>query len=297
MLSRPEYNAEICAWATSAGLECMLKENPGSFFDLVKIQKDEASSITLVTVSLKAWVASGPDNFNLMQEMVFSRRNANEVCVVLWEDFWVKKPELVQSRISALLQQSERIPARLTKPRRIDQQLASAFLEKNHLNGATAAKFKFGLFLPQRYFRVLKSVDPELAAQPELLVAVATFSYPRIFMRNEEPHKSYELIRFASLAGSNVVGGLDKLLRAFQKERMPDDIMSYADRDWSDGKSYRKLGFEETGITEPEPFLLSLSDLNRLPFAAKVSAEDQVITIRNLGNIKFVKTFEYTQKP
>jgi hypothetical protein len=51
---------------------------------------------------------------------------------------------------------------------------------------------------------------------------------------DRQDFRSYELLRFASLQGYVVVGGMDKLMKAFMHENQPDDIMSYADKDWSE---------------------------------------------------------------
>ena len=38
------------------------------------------------------------------------------------------------------------------------------------------------------------------------------------------------------------------MLKTFINEQKPDDIMTYAISDWSEGDVYRKLGFVEEGI-------------------------------------------------
>jgi hypothetical protein len=42
-----------------------------------------------------------------------------------------------------------------------------------------------------------------------------------------------------------VIGGAGKLLSHFKKEHLPESIVTYADRCWSDGGLYRKLGFTD----------------------------------------------------
>jgi hypothetical protein len=43
---------------------------------------------------------------------------------------------------------------------------------------------------------------------------------------------------------TNIIGGASKLLSYFMKNYKCERIISYADREWSDGKLYDKLGFE-----------------------------------------------------
>ncbi|WP_128547127.1 hypothetical protein [Larkinella soli] len=218
--------------------------------------------------------------------------------VHLWEDVWYQKPAVVLSRLRALAGFSERIPARLTQVRRIDRPTVARFLEENHLQVVTQSKYKYGLFLPGRYFRVLSpAFRPPLTPGPaELLVAVATFGYPRSVLRDGRPSRSVELVRFSGLRGCTVVGGLDKLLKAFIREHRPDDLMTYADRDWSDGRSYEKLGFVRQELTEPQTFWLRPGEWtryypHRLPDGlteADFPARGYV-PVYNAGSIKFVK--------
>ena len=77
------------------------------------------------------------------------------------------------------------------------------------------------------------------------MVAVAGFSAPRVWNKGGREVRSCEWIRYASLDGVGVDGGMGKLLKAFVDEVRPDDVMSYADASWSDGNVYRKLGFSQ----------------------------------------------------
>lgn len=215
----------------------------------------------------------------------------------LWEDVWRKKPAIVRSRLRALMGLSERIPARLTQARRIDKPTAARFLEETHLQAVTQSKYKYGLFLPARYFRVL-SADffGDQIPPPELLVAVATFSHPRTISRDGISHRSVELVRFANHLNCTVVGGLDKLLKAFTTDVRPDDVMTYADRDWSDGRSYEKLGFLRREATEPQQFWVREGEWtrhypNRLPdgLTEHEMAANGYIPVYNAGSRKFVK--------
>jgi len=57
----------------------------------------------------------------------------------------------------------------------------------------------------------------------------------------------YELMRYATSV--SVIGGAGKLLSYFIKNYNPVKIISYADRRWSRGNLYEKLGFNKTGET------------------------------------------------
>lgn len=212
----------------------------------------------------------------------------------IWEDQWYSKRSIIQSRLKAQLGISERIPGRLTEVRRLDRPTTLHFLQKNHLQDAVLSKFKFGLYLPKKHFRVLAN-PPEA---DEILVAVATFARPRVFERADERHRSYELVRFANMLNTTVVGGLDKLLSHFVKEYKPDDLMTYADLEWSNGHSYQTLGFTPQGDTPPQDFWVDPATLeryypHRLPdgITTENAREHGFVKIKNAGSRKFVKNF------
>ncbi len=156
--------------------------------------------------------------------------------IQLWEDLWLTKKLIIQSRLRSVYGKTERVFARKTKILKIDKPEMNGFLEKNHLQGVANAGYKYGLF------------------EGKHLVAIATFSKGRPMAREGGVYRSYELIRYCSLLNTTVVGGLDKLLKHFIKDKQPDDIMTYADRDWSDGSVYRQLGFERVDVSESQIF-------------------------------------------
>jgi hypothetical protein len=61
-----------------------------------------------------------------------------------------------------------------------------------------------------------------------------------------------ELVRYASLPFITVVGGASRLFAHFIKDHSPIAVISYADRRWSDGGLYRKLGFTLEHTTAPD---------------------------------------------
>lgn len=135
--------------------------------------------------------------------------------------------------------------ARNCSVRRIDKAAADAFLQAYHRLGATGGRYRYGLF-------VERSTGASEAALPQgSLVAVAVFSNARRWNKDGRRVSSYEWIRYASLPGIRVVGGMGKLLGAFIDEVKPDDVMSYADSDYPDGgEVYARLGFVAEGTVE-----------------------------------------------
>ncbi len=225
------------------------------------------------------------------QELSDKINSQNQRIIHLWEDVYVSKNNLVKSRILAILGIFTRLHGRHCVIKRIDKPSAENFLEINHLQGSVKAKFKYGLYLKPQYverFGLVVCEDIDKSIHPKL-IAVATFSGGRTMKIGERSGKrSYELIRFASLLGYAVVGGMDKLLKSFIEEHQPDDIMSYADRDWSDGRSYYKLGYSQIGNSLPQNFYINLRTFERLP--VNCLTDDKHLAIFNSGNLKFIKT-------
>jgi hypothetical protein len=267
---------------------------------------------------------SALNNPFVFQEITNQIGQRQQRIVHLWEDVWFKSPEIVQSRLLASLGHSQRISARLTQARRIDKATLDAFLTTNHLQASTNAKLKYGLFLPQKHFSKIKSQEKfgstmiytgiirgdtdnddcrclcphrqlpscvnqrrtEKPQTPEKLVAVASFSSLKTYWRTQKPCRSAELIRFCNLLNCTVVGGLDKLLKTFIEETNPDDLMTYADRDWSDGRSYQRLGFELIEQTHPQAFWVDSQTFERHKHPHSTS---NLVKIYNAGNLKFLK--------
>lgn len=207
--------------------------------------------------------------------------------IIIREDKWITKKDVMRWRILAHLGKFVRIHGRLCNISRITKTQADEFLVQNHLYDSPQAKHKYGLFYKNQ------------------LVAVATFSGGRPIVRNNKTYRSYELVRFANYRNYVVCGGMGKLVSYFIAEQNPDDIMSYADVDWSSGKSYEKLGFKFNEYTEPQKFYLD-TDTCRRYYIKKNSHElvdkssrrslpldnflskHNIFTVYNSGNKKYL---------
>ena len=126
------------------------------------------------------------------------------------------------------------------------------------------------------------------------LVAVMTFGKPRFNKKF-----SWELIRYATLFNFNIVGGAGKLLNYF-KHNYSGSIITYADRRWSEGNLYKKLGFDFKGYTKPNYFytknLLRLSrykcQKHKLKNLLKENFDPNLSEHQNMNNNKFYKIWD-----
>ena len=205
------------------------------------------------------------------------RKGKPKLTVNLWEDIYLNHASIVNSRILSLFGISTRIYARSTAIKTISQTDLDDFLSINHLNIITKTKYRYGMY------------------HQDELVAVAAFGRGCPIQSEGKTYRSYELIRFCSLLNHTVVGGLSKFVHHFIRSVKPEHIMTYVDREWSEGSSYLKLGFSIDRITKPQTFYISpdgsrhyAGELLRTNTTEQLN-ELNWIAVENLGNIKLVK--------
>ena len=183
-----------------------------------------------------------------LQELLETLESEGIEPIVITEDRWRRQENMMKARLLAHLEVFTSLFARHCQVRKIDKETAAPFLAYNHSYGDAACRYRYGLYLRRQ------SRDGSLEA--DTLVAVATFSNARKWLKGEKTIRSYEWTRYASLPGVRISGGMGKMLKAFVKDVQPDDIMSYADLEWSEGKVYEQLGFVLEGRKEPVIFMV-----------------------------------------
>jgi hypothetical protein len=155
----------------------------------------------------------------------------------IFEDEWRYKKNIVKSRLQSILNcKVNSVYARKCIVKEIDSNTANIFLEDNHLQGKDNSKIKLGLY------------------HNDELLSTMTFGSLRIALGNENKKDAYEMYRFCSKMNTNVVGAAGKLLKYFVDNYKPEKIISYADRRWSNGNLYEKLGFKLLNKTKPNYF-------------------------------------------
>ena len=163
-----------------------------------------------------------------------------EIClnnrIQLFHIFEGEDLDLWLSMINTKLNLNKKIYARKCKIKELKSQETKEFLDYNHIQGYVSSKVNLGLYFEDE------------------LVSVMTFSKPR-FNKNYE----YELIRFCSKRNTSVIGGASKLWKYFVTKYNPKSVISYANRRFSNGEIYSKLGFELIGKTEPNYFYFKMS--------------------------------------
>jgi hypothetical protein len=155
----------------------------------------------------------------------------------VFEDEWQYKQEIVKSMIRNLFNQTTRkIYARKCEIREVDSKDSRKFLNNNHLQGYCNSQVRLGLYHNNE------------------LVSLMTFGKSRHFVGNGKTE--WELLRFCNAINTTVIGGASKLLNHFIKEYNPNEIISYADRRWSNGNLYEKLGFKKYNESKPSYYYI-----------------------------------------
>lgn len=203
--------------------------------------------------------------------------------ITLAEDRWRRSREMYAKRLLSHLGICNGIFARNCETRKIDRMTADAFMNANHAYGAAACRHCYGLF----------------EKKSGTMVAAAAFSNARRWRKKIAGEdewteiRSFEWVRYASLAGTRVAGGMGKVLNRFVKDLSPDDVMSYADTEWSGGAVYEKLGFEAEGSRQPVMFRINTESWERIPLNRGPAAPGDLF-YENSGSIKYrLKLFRF----
>ena len=85
---------------------------------------------------------------------------------------------------------------------------------------------------------------------------------------------------------------MGRLLKTFIKDVQPDDIMSYADLEWSEGKVYEQLGFTLEGPKAPVCFQVDTGSWSRNVLGGqKCQAQGSAETGHTQGQLCFFQNF------
>lgn len=167
----------------------------------------------------------------------------------IWEDDWFYKRSILESQIKNKLGLVDKIYAR--KCSIGDLKSSSDFLNNNHIQGSDRSSIKIGLYYNDD------------------LVSVMTFN--KIEGRKKMKETEWNLSRFCNKSGISVIGGASKMLSYFINKHSPTRIISYADRDWSVGELYEKIGFNFCYYTKPDyKYLINYKRVHKSNFKKSI---------------------------
>ena len=151
--------------------------------------------------------------------------------LIIFGDEWKLQNTSVKNMLLSAIGELPRVSARSCDISVLDSSQVRDFYVENHVLGAPSSSTHFGL-----------SFKGEL-------VACMSFGVLRSDRKNTDS-RHWELTRFS--ASKTVVGGASRLLSAFLKMDLCDNLTSYSDVRMFSGKMYEKLGFSKTHQTPPD---------------------------------------------
>ena len=156
-----------------------------------------------------------------------------------WND--AIKGKIWKSMIKSNVGVATKIFARKCKLIEIDSKSAYEFMNDNHIQGRGLIKaYEINLGLMHN----------------NVLVQVMSFKEGDRFSKKSNTSGVYELYRFASILNHNIIGGASKILNYFEQRYEPNLLISYANRRWSQGKVYEKLGFANVSNKDNAPAMI-----------------------------------------
>ena len=179
-------------------------------------------------------------------------KNKGIQLIHLMEDEWVNKKDLIKDKLKYMTHNiNQNIYARKCYIEEISADMKNKFLDEYHIQGKDTSNIKLGLWYPDN--------------KGDILVAVMTFCKPRLSLgqKNNKNKIDYELSRYATARGFNVVGGFSKLFKYFERNYEWNRIITYADLRWSIGNLYLKNGFELDHISAPSYSYIDKNNIKR----------------------------------
>lgn len=147
----------------------------------------------------------------------------------IFEYEWDSIKEKILNQLNNLLNINKtKIYARKCLIKEVSKKDKKSFLDKNHIQGNDHSKIYLGLYYNDE------------------LVSLMTFSKPHNTNKIQ-----YELSRFCSKAGCNVLGGASKLFKFFVNTYNPKTIISYSNIAHTRGNLYETLGFIFSHTSKP----------------------------------------------
>lgn len=169
--------------------------------------------------------------------------NKTELCanrgirlIHIFENEWINNTDVVKSRLKHIIVGSgRRVYARKTNLVMLNPTTIRSHMDDWHIQGTKTGSYNIGL-----------ESDGEL-------VAIMTLGKPRYSTVYQ-----YELLRYCTKPDISVVGGASKLFKQFIRDVNPENVVSYADRRWSNGNVYERLGFTHLHNSKPNYFYVEL---------------------------------------
>lgn len=201
--------------------------------------------------------------------------------IQIFEDEWISKTDIVKARLLSFILQNTKIAARKCVVKTISPELSNKFINTYHIQGTGRATIHIGLFFNNELLSVMTFLNGDIS----------------------KGVKGWELNRFCTKSGNNIIGGASKLFKFFISKYNPDSILSFADLRWcATSPVYETLGFTRMNDTPPNYWYFKTNEISRhhryglrKPHGCTTSERELRnaegwIRIYDAGNAKFIWT-------
>lgn len=237
------------------------------------------------------------DDIYIEQTKKYNHLNKTKLCfsnkiqlLHIFSHEWKNKNNIWKSIIRNKLNLTDKIFARKCVIQEVSNNDKNEFLNDNHLQGQDISSIRLGLYYNN------------------MLVSIMTFSKTR-YNKNYE----WEMVRFCTKLNYCVIGAASRLLNHFEKNYKPKSLITYADKRYSNGGLYLKMGFTMLHETQPNYFYWSnktgvfisriaaqkhkLKSLLKDEFNDKLSEAQNMFNnnyrrIWDCGNLVFIKKYD-----
>ena len=222
-----------------------IEENQNKENHLLKTDLCEEKGIQLFHIFENEWL--NPIKKNIWKSIINNKLN-------------ITKPKRIFARKCYIENLSDKEKSKkLTNKKKLENnKLCNIFEKNNHLQGMGKSKIKLGLFFDLET-EVFNEETKKIEIKKEKkMLSLMTFGLSRFSKEYE-----YELIRFCTKVGYQVIGGASKLLKHFERQYSPKSLVSYANRRWSLGNLYKKLNFTLKHKSKPNFFYFKPSNIEK----------------------------------
>lgn len=210
-------------------------------------------------------------------------QKANIELFHIFEDEWTDKRLIIESMLRHRLGITlNKVFGRKCSVKEVDNKVANVFLDETHISGHTKARKAFGLF----------SKDGEL-------LSVLSFKKPI----QKKYENTIEIARYATQLNTSIIGGFSKLFNfalKWIKTEGYEKVLTYSDRRFGQGNTYKLAGFEKIGETPIDYWYASERECKRyfrFKFRAQpgktekqVAEENEVFPVYGCGS--FIWTYD-----
>ena len=211
------YEDEIVNWLQCLSIQNIQKGTKGVIhpYELDIYLPDYSLAIEFNGLYWHSELQGKDKNYHLTKTNLCKEKGIE--LIHIFEDEWIEKQDIVKSIIKNKLGLIEnKIYARECVIKEVDKEEALLFLMNNHLQESVICKYFYGLYLKNELVQ---------------LVGIGKSRFNKGY--------EWELIRSCSKIDTVVIGGFNKLMRHVIDTLNIDNIVSYVDKRYFNGKGYK----------------------------------------------------------